>query len=379
MNLNISTLFKLIIILLLVKEAQNVQIYLNNDNYRNSFIKKIAIEGSGPHQDITFEFQNPSMFPFRLHYREVFNRMGGVTNQSPHGHYLRYVPFIVRNFVPHYVYSPKAYIYENIAHSDFLKEYIQSKTELLTFYTTEELEKFKSQKVIPTIKYQEKVPYLTAKNIFLLPNNLENSISWKEYDIDLKKAILIQNNNFFVYRFILPQNFPKYISTSVFTKDHHLIQLKIGERKMVAAQGALISEDTFDVNNIKKGFLHIASKSKLSENVEVSLKVGNPSWLQEIRLLNNDQFYLTTQQIDDGLLVFHFPIHNKWKIMVNGKTTLPIRVNQVFWGLELKKGINLINIQYYPDALIRKLIPLSIFIVFCIFFFLLYKSYSDNR
>lgn len=168
-------------------------------------------------------------------------------------------------------------------------------------------------------------------------------------------------NRFNEYAFNLPAKFPRYIATSLFTKDHENLEVWVGNDKLESVQGKLIRPFTFDVQNVRTGKLTILlPKNYNIQGKRVELILNRSSEILNIWLNEQDNLGLDYKASKNGWLVFHFPFDERWKITVDNNPVKVYRANKYFIGTPIEKGQHKILVQYWPDTFLREMIAVSL-------------------
>ena len=171
------------------------------------------------------------------------------------------------------------------------------------------------------------------------------------------------------YSFDLPDGFPNYLATTIFTDDKYSWDARIGNVTLEPAQGKLIRPFTFDVNNVQAGKLNVMLKDSFDvTGRSLSLSVNLPDNIVDIWQNEHDNFGFNYQAPKDGWLVFHYPYDAKWKLTIDGLPATIHRVNEYFIGTPIEKGKHKILLQYWPDTWLRELIFISNLLVVLTFF-----------
>jgi hypothetical protein len=170
-----------------------------------------------------------------------------------------------------------------------------------------------------------------------------------------------------IYTMHLPASFPQHLASSWFLPEQRYLRFLIegtGQQwqELEATQGELIRPNTFDVQNIKQGELNAAfSKNDFPMHRKCALLYPSSEnegveglWRRQF-----DNLGIIYRAKRDGWLVGHYPFDTKWRIFVDGKPTAYYRVNESFIGFPLARGEHRILISYWPHSPLRILLLIS--------------------
>ena len=179
-------------------------------------------------------------------------------------------------------------------------------------------------------------------------------------------------NSFIEYAFDLPDDFPSYVASTIFTKDQYSMTVALDNHLFQAAQGKLVRPFTFDVQNLQTGKLTIAlpSSLKLSEE-KLTFRYTLPSGILDISKNSHDNFEFKYLASKDGWLVLHYPYDQKLRLTVDEKPVQIYKANKYFIGIPIQKGEHKIHLQYWPDTWLRSSIVLSVVLTTLAFFSLI--------
>jgi hypothetical protein len=182
------------------------------------------------------------------------------------------------------------------------------------------------------------------------------------------------------YQWALPKDFPRYISTSLFTPDVYLWHLNIGPKQFVPAQGDLVAPMTFDVNNVRDGYVTVLlpDNEPIGKDV-IALHTWTPADLVDVWHNTDDQFGITYHASRDGWWVIHMPFDPKWQLYIDGKRTAISKINRYFIGAPLSAGEHKILLTYWPDSPLRPLIILSVLTALVIMWTVFFKTYQWSQ
>ena len=168
-----------------------------------------------------------------------------------------------------------------------------------------------------------------------------------------------------LYTFKLPEDFPEYLSSTVFTEDRYLFRVVLGGEKgieLAAAQGRLIVPLTYDVQNIgRREFAILLDQDTFPKDTPVVLFYPNDlDGISRIWKNQPDNLGFDYTAAHDGWLVIHYPYDEKWQIRVDDQQIKFYRVNKSFIGFPVTQGRHRVLFQYWPNTPLRGMIGLSV-------------------
>ena len=142
-----------------------------------------------------------------------------------------------------------------------------------------------------------------------------------------------------------------------------MMQLSDGKlHEFEPAQGDLLRPYTFDVQNIRDGWVSFSFPGQeLLPNRKYVLFFPGPGSEGFTRVVSHqsDQSEFIYRVPTDGWFVFHYPYDNKWKIAVDGSQVHFYKVNKSFIGFPISQGEHKILIQFWPRSPLRALLLVS--------------------
>ena len=176
----------------------------------------------------------------------------------------------------------------------------------------------------------------TAQRVNLSPMDLKEQVY--SVSLDAAKAEITNVPSGWQYTFDLPDDFPFYLSTTVFTFDHASWRLSVNGRFLEPMQGQLTSPDTFDVQNIQEKKMTILLPDKLGPRADIKLQVKLPDRISAVWKDTYDDIGFTYQAPKDGWLVFNYPYDDKWELTIDGQKTPISHVDRYFIGAPISSG-----------------------------------------
>lgn len=155
---------------------------------------------------------------------------------------------------------------------------------------------------------------------------------------------------FVEYSLPLPDGFPRYMATNLFTADRDFIRLRIDGRELAPAQGHLIRPFTFDVRNVETDRLVVALPVDQPADTELTLSVIIDGVLKDVEPNRSDITGFHIVAPSDGWLVWRNPYEDGWQATVNGRLA-PISIaNRTSMAVPVKAGRNHVLVSYKASA-----------------------------
>jgi hypothetical protein len=183
---------------------------------------------------------------------------------------------------------------------------------------------------------------------------------WKTFTFDLKAAQVSSRGDSLEYGFKLPDDFPRWLSTTVFTPDYESWKLSMGGQSLAPVQGKLIQDYTFDVQNVREEWLILRLPKTPKPDGKIELQVKMPQDISDVWQNGHDRLGITYEAWRDGWLIIHYPYDPKWEISIDGKPSRVYRVNRYFIGTPISQGIHKVLLSYWPHTPLRLLLFLSL-------------------
>lgn len=372
------------------------------DVYATSYYLRLVAKRMDvrPHQisagspTVFLDYQNPLVLPLRRFYTAMHLEVYPYLVANPHNsreQFLRYTNYGIY-FSPPDQYHARHIQYSRIAYDSVFQKYLLANDRLFfqaNLAVPEQngmLAKILEQKQERNIIMVDRDPRLPG----LYQTTLPQQEKWMEIDalqvpvktitLSLDSATSRKQGDLVFYHLPLPDDFPGYLASSVFTRDSQMLSARVGEREFTSAQGWLTHPYTFDVQNIQTGKLTIALHIDVSEPVAtLTYVVPSEEGIQTVWLYQPDRLGFDYQTKTDGWLVFHLPFDKKWKMTVDGKPKDMYRVNYSFIGIPISGGRHSIRLDYWPDTWLRPLLGITMVLVMTMPFGLIYFSLPARR
>jgi hypothetical protein len=202
-----------------------------------------------------------------------------------------------------------------------------------------------------------------------LPEKKEPALEWRTLRLPLDKKYATGKGGLREFAIPLPEDFPAYLTTTIFTDDRSLIRAFLDREdslELTPAQGKLVRPLTFDVNNYRTQALSVMLEKDASvDGVEVVLQYqqNERSGIVDIWKNEPDNFGFDYMASDRGWLVLHYPYDKRWRMKVDGKPAMVQRVNKSFIGVPISAGRHKVLLQYWPGTLLRPFIFVSFLVL----------------
>jgi len=330
---------------------------------------------------VEYDFENPSIFPYRYSYTFNFSFRDEVCLWYPHG---------VSCDVHHVINQALNYTWlngMNPRHVEFAKwlndppmmDYLKQNNEFI-FLARAAINASPDalSRICSAGLARQVVEVEDPGRRLRLPDQWPDSITKKEGDVFQYSQILgtLDNSDYsnyylqgdmMVYTLHLPSGFPEHLASSWFLPEQHYLRFFIegtgGQwQELQATQGELIRPYTFDVQNIKKGDLKAAFPKNdfpLHRKYVLLYPSSENQGVEGLWRKQFDNLGIIYRAKRDGWLVGHYPYDTKWRISVDGKKVIYYRVNESFIGFPLARGEHKILIQYWPHSPLRILLLVS--------------------
>ncbi len=339
-----------------------------------------------PPVPMILDYQNPRILPVRFFYRTddqvVFPLL--VEFQGMFGQFYQYMPLVLRLERDTSIYVPRLKVFKDINKDKHIQQYIRRDGRIMFMADAAILPNQDHFATILSGNLDRRIVQAEGENLdkvknfngLILPAPLPVNFKRNEYMFSLNLAKMQKKEKNIEYQWALPDDFPRYLSTTVFTPDVQLWQLSIGAQPLIPAQGALVAPFTFDVNNVRDGYLTVLmpATSPIKQD-SLSLRVDTPEALLDVWRNTQDEFGFTYQVKRDGWWVMHMPYDPKWQLTIDGVRTPISKINGYFIGAPLKAGEHQILLTYWPDSPLRILIVVAVIAALIAMFIVFRKLY----
>lgn len=151
---------------------------------------------------------------------------------------------------------------------------------------------------------------------------------------------------FVEYSLPLPDGFPHYLATNVFTSDRDTIRLQVGGRELAPAQGYLVRPFTFDVRNVETDRLVVALPVDQPVDRPLTLTVVTDGFLKEVSPNGNDAMGFDIVAPSAGWMVWRNPYEEGWQATVDGRA-VPISIaNKTGMAVPVPAGGSRVLLSY---------------------------------
>lgn len=323
--------------------------YLSEKDGRH--IKPTLYDGFEDQRPLLVEYQNPKILPYREYFR-IAPSLTAPQMHTFHGHYgefLRYAPF-ERFFDALDIYRLRPRIYKDWALNVKLYQNLAQDQRMLALA-------FQS----PDGPRQK------------LPDRVS------QFNLKLEKAQRVKSGSVSWYAIKLPKNFPHYESTAIFTQDRNRFLLNGLGHNFTPVQGAISEPFTFDVNNIKDGYLTIGlPKDTKLQSQELTLILKQSGDILNVWRNTDDQLGVTFLAMAPGWLIVHYPFDTKWQVKVDGKIVKSEVANEYFLSVRIPEGKHQVLFSYWPLSPLRIFIPISIILMFGALWWVLKSGFNHD-
>jgi len=325
---------------------------------------------------VGYDFENPSIFPYRYSYTLNFSYRDESYLWFPHGlsSDFRHVINQGLNYTYLSGYNPRhvefaqwlndpsmlAYLKQNNEFIFLARAAINASPDALDRITSAGLARQVVEVEDPghTLKLSDQWPE------GMPPQDQEdfkyNQVLGVLEDVAFQSHFFLQGD-MIVYSLYLPSSFPSHLASSWFREEQRYLRFFVeGEgqswRELQATQGELIRPYTFDVQNIKQGEMKAAFPKNdfpLHKRCVLLYPSGENQGVEGLWRRQFDNLGIIYRAKRDGWLVGHYPYDTKWRISVDGKPVAYYRVNKSFIGFPLTQGEHKILIQYWPHSPLR--------------------------
>jgi|GEM_PF-3487691 len=339
---------------------------------------------------MVLDYQNPRILPVRYFYRTdkhvVFPLV--CEFQGIFGEFYQYLPLALRLERPSSIYVPRLKIFRDIDKDNQIQEYIQRDGRVMYMADAAIAPDQKDYDYILAAGLDRRVIQVEGAHLdkvkdisaIRLGQAIPESFKQHDYVFQLASGVTHQKSGGIEYQWPLPKDFPRYLSTSLFTPDVYLWQMSIGPKQLIPAQGDLVSPFTFDVNNIRDGYVTILVPEGTPVGKDpVTLHVWTQAELVDVWRNTEDQFGFTWNAPRDGWWVMHMPFDPKWQLFIDGVKTPISKINRYFIGAPLSMGEHKILLTYWPDSPLRPLIILSVLTAFVIMGIVFFRTYQWSQ
>ncbi len=343
-----------------------------------------------PPTPMVLDYQNPKILPVRFFYRTDAQVVWPllVEFQGMFGQFYQYTPLALRLERPSSIYVPRMKIFKDIDQDEQIQEYIRRDGRVMYMAdagiapSQEVYDRILASSLDRQVIMVEgaHLDHLQDPRTLSLPKASPMKFKSNDYTFQSAQAVVHEKTEGIEYQWVLPKGFPRYLSTTVFTPDVQLWHLSVGTKELVPAQGALVYPGTFDVNNIRDGYLTVLMPIDMPIGKQaVELKVWTPAELVNVWRNTQDEFGFTYNNPRSGWWVMHMPYDPKWQLSIDGVKTPLSKINRYFIGAPLSAGEHKILLSYWPNSPLRPLIILSTLTALILMFIVFRWAYRWSR
>ncbi len=322
-------------------EAGMLKAYYDNNQYHGQYftandgrhLKPRVFSGFEDTRELLLEYQNPFILPVREFVRTAKSDTTPDMHsyQNHYGLFFHYAP-LERYLRAPDIYTPWPLVYQGMEENNRLRAYLAADERQIVL----------AKGATPDGEHQRLPPVV------------------KQFVFDVKQARVRSMGQWQEYALTLPKDFPSWEATALFTEDRRRFNLRAGESSLLPVQGAIVSPHSFDVNNIKQGYVIFSWGLGEAVPPTATLTLLQSGDMLDVWRNTSDDLGFTFLAASDGWLVMHQPYDAKWRVSVDGQTVNVKKVNTYFMGVPLNAGEHKILMRYWPNAPLRWLIPLSL-------------------
>lgn len=335
------------------------------------YIKPVTIVGRPELKQVSIDYQNPRTLPYRSFY-DVFQY------RIPENSYLMNIPmnvpgiyFRYNNMLRHFFwtnnYMPRHISYANWQQDALMWNYIHAQRSQIFFAShAVETTDFNFQKIIEKGLIKDVVMIEPGKDV-LLPHvpaidASRDTFPLTSWDFTLKDCKRRAGKDLSVVQCKLPADFPKYMASTFLTADSATLTLP----GFSPVQGQVVLPYTFDVNNMRDGWIVIGVPPEVSSTAHLTLSYPRllPPGITKIFRNQSDRLGFDLKTDKPGWLVFQYPYDVKWHLRVDGKETQLRRANKSFLAAPLSAGEHTVELTYWPNTPLRWIILASVLLAF---------------
>ncbi len=354
------------------------------ESNRNTRIEPVEIVGKPELKNVGVNFQNPRILPYRAFY-DVFN-------YHPENSYLLNIPMnvpgiyfrynnMIRQFYWTNNYMPRHISYANWQEDPLMWHYIHAQRSqiFLAPYAVKATD-VNFRKIIESGLSQDVVMIESGQDV-LLPNvpavdvkhDAPPLTSW---NFTLKDCERRTGKDIEAFHCKLPPDFPKYIASTYLTADSATLILP----GFSPVQGQVILPYTFDVNNVRDGWIVLGLPPQTLDTAQLTLSYPRslPPGITKIIKYTSDDLKFNLKTDKPGWIVFHYPYDVKWSLRVDGKETQLRRANKSFLAAPLSAGEHTIELTYWPNTPLRWIILASVLLAFIDLIVVLYLIFRRS-
>lgn len=332
--------------LVVIADLAALSVYLKREKHMRYLVEPKTFTDLSTNSPLILEYQNPKILPLR-EYFQAMRRKFKPRIYSLQGHYGLFYQFtpMDRFFEKADIYAPRPKAYKGMDLDKEMQDYLKSHNHLFSFTSNESPQ----------------------------PKPLT-------YEFKLSEAAACDVSNGKEYSIRLPDDFPSYLSTTVFTDDINSWSLSIDGQMLKVAQGKLVIPWTFDVQNVKTGYLVILLPKDFQVNTtSAKLQVKPLQYLTTVWKNEHDSLGWTYEAQKDGEIVIRYPYDPKWRLTIDDKPFEFHKAEGYFIGFPLAKGEHKILLEYWPQTWLRLWIGISIFALIISFAVVVWYGISNHR
>ncbi len=377
----------LLLIVLFMMDGSGMRRYLK---YVADHMKKMPhkIEGLESLGYVDVDDRNPKLMPRRDFFTMTpIGQVKGYLQTDSigmQGLYFQFTYFL-KYFIPATNYKPRHKSYAKWPEDQEMLEYLKRNTRLLFFASHAVAERPGLMTDLLAKGWERAVVMISdaksdenniLKDLPAKMEEIENKdlYSAKVFSQSVYEGIVTESDiqDALYLSFDLPADFPKEMTSTIFTSDRQLLRAMLGKDQntqwpLSEVQGKPYRPFTFDIGNWQsRRITMLLSKNMLQRDYKLILQypTGHKTGIMNVWENQSDNFGFDYFAANDGWLVFHYPYDPKWQMNIDYQPVKIYRANKSFIGVPIRKGMHKILLQYWPDTCLRSMIFLSIVLSF---------------
>lgn len=200
------------------------------------------------------------------------------------------------------------------------------------------------------------------------------SVATQRFEISGKAAGMRVRRELVEFEVPLPSGFPRWVATTVFGRDGDAVRLVVDGQTFVPAQGHLIRPFSFDVGNVRTGYLVFALPTAEAPR-SIHLEVDQDPLVRNVTDLGSDRLTLDYQAPSNGWMVIRNPYEEGWRATVNGKDAPIYVANGTAMAVPVLEGLNRVMLQFKPGFSVQRILVVG-YIFFGPFLLFLLTGYA---
>lgn len=377
---------------LFVTDAFGMSVYVRN-LWKTFLIQPGGLKARPDVGPVIMDYQNPRILPVRQYYSMTpfvdTDDYLFETDLNHPGMLFRYTNYL-RHFQPIKNYLPRHKAFADwVNDPEIMFNYLSNASPSMMFLARKAIidEGVNFQQVIGKGLQRDiaVVDGFQGKLLSTVPEDhpsLPSGILFEKITVPLDKIIINRQGEILQAAFPMPVDLPHYYASTFLTPDENLLRLYLvtGPKevsKFKTAQGDLAGPMTFDVNNLRDGWVTLALPKDVSfkgAELDFIYPAVPKEGMVGIFKNNLDDLGFIYEAPSQGWLVMHQPFDHKWKLTVDGQSTVFYKTNKSFIGFPLSRGHHSILLRYWPDTPVRIFLGMAVMLQMVLLFWILFFS-----